>query len=111
MPKKGKLPMTPPELLERLRTAWTTTQPIAKPATAGDANRGAIDAAGTVANMESVRADGIAVERCTHHILPFDAIEYEDPRRPGFIRSDCRLCGCFLGYRPMGNPIHFECRG
>jgi hypothetical protein len=109
--KKEQLAMTSPELLEQLRTAWTTTQPTAKPATVGDAKRGTIDAAGTVANMESVRAGGIAVERCTYHIPPFDAIEYEDQRRPGFIRSDCRLCGCFLGYCPKGNPIDLECRG
>lgn len=37
---------------------------------------------------------------CRYHIMPFDAIEDEDPRRPGAIRSVCRHCGRFLGYRP-----------
>jgi hypothetical protein len=37
---------------------------------------------------------------CRYHIMPFDAIESEDPRRPGVIRSDCRHCGQFLGFRP-----------
>ena len=38
---------------------------------------------------------------CLSHIPPFDAVESPDPSRHGWIRSDCRKCGKFLGYRPQ----------
>lgn len=91
-----------PELLERLRNAWKTTL-----ATEPDPR----NAPPVVAGLESVRAGGVAIAPCTHHMPPFDAIEFEDPRRPGFIRSDCRLCGRFLGYRPKANCLNLEGRG
>jgi hypothetical protein len=91
-----------PELQKRLQDAWKT--PPAK-------ERKPTEATTVVSNLASVRAGGVAIERCSFHIPPFDAIEWEDPQRPGYIRSDCRLCGCFLGYRPKDNRLHFEGRG
>ncbi len=43
---------------------------------------------------------GVAIERCKSHLPPFDAIESADAFRPGWLRSTCRRCGKFLGYRP-----------
>lgn len=37
--------------------------------------------------------------RCVCHIAPFDTIDRPDQSRIGWIRSQCRLCGAFLGYR------------
>jgi hypothetical protein len=37
--------------------------------------------------------------RCITHIPPFTSIDTEPNDRPGWIRSRCKLCGTFLGYR------------
>jgi hypothetical protein len=103
MPKESKQTMTPPpELLEQLRTVWLSP-PTKAPGTK--------DAAASIASIDAVRHGGVAVDRCASHILPFNAIESEDPKRPGFIRSDCKLCGRFLGYRPKDYRVNFECHG
>ncbi len=56
----------------------------------------------SVALVESLRVQsvGVSMEHCETHLPPFDAVETKDTRRPGWIRSDCRLCGRFIGYRP-----------
>lgn len=38
-------------------------------------------------------------EPCQGHPQPLDMIDEPDKSRPGFIRSKCRHCGKFLGYR------------
>ena len=37
--------------------------------------------------------------RCSTHLPPFDTNDTADPRRPGWVRSECRKCGAFHGYR------------
>lgn len=38
--------------------------------------------------------------RCLAHIDPREWLDEPAPRRPGYILTTCRRCGCFLGYRP-----------
>ncbi len=94
--------MTPPELLKKLQSAWNPT-PNDTNETDGKSKR--------VESIDAIRSGGVAIKPCEFHIPPFDAIESEDPTRPGCIRSDCRLCGRFLGYRPKDNRVHFKSRG
>ncbi len=78
---------TPTEILNQLQAAWTTA---AITSVEGLQKRptkfGGVLLAGNTA-------------RCREHLPPFDAIEKPDKRRLGFIRSKCRHCGKFLGYR------------
>ena len=43
--------------------------------------------------LESLRS------RCRPHNNPDNYIDVPDDRRPGWVRSKCKLCGCFVGYR------------
>lgn len=38
--------------------------------------------------------------RCLTHTNPADWLDEPARNRPGYIRTVCRRCGCFLGYRP-----------
>lgn len=38
--------------------------------------------------------------RCLTHTDPADYLDEPASNRPGYIRTVCRRCGCFLGYRP-----------
>lgn len=37
--------------------------------------------------------------RCRPHNSADNYIDTPDDRRPGWVRSTCKLCGCFVGYR------------
>jgi hypothetical protein len=92
--------MTPAEVLERLRLEWCKEQD-----TSAESGKGA---SASISDLEPAAIGGLAIAACVNHLQPFDAIEREEHTRPGFIRSDCRRCGRFLGYRPKGNFVHFE---
>ncbi|KLU05885.1 hypothetical protein RISK_002517 [Rhodopirellula islandica] len=38
---------------------------------------------------------------CRPHNNPDNYIDTPAQGRPGWIRSTCRVCGCFIGYRPI----------
>lgn len=52
-----------------------------------------------VAKSIDLERVGVSTSVCRSHLLPFDAVEQRDPKRPGYTRSTCRRCGRFLGYR------------
>ncbi len=79
---------TTAEILNQLQTAWNVGS-IASTVKATPAEPKQIG---------EVRLSG-NTSRCTKHLLPFDAIDEPDKSRFGFIRSKCRHCGRFLGYR------------
>ncbi|QDV57202.1 hypothetical protein [Rosistilla oblonga] len=37
--------------------------------------------------------------RCRPHNNPENYIKVPDDQRRGWVRSTCKLCGCFIGYR------------
>lgn len=93
--------MTDAALLDRLRAAWQSTQePQEAVLTHSDAGTTVEPVSVTIGELDAVKAAGVAVDRCRWHVQPFDAVEEPDRRRPGWIRSSCRLCGALLGYRP-----------
>ncbi|MDP1561995.1 MAG: hypothetical protein Q8M16_11505 [Pirellulaceae bacterium] len=77
---------TPAEILTQLQAAWGVV-----PAVSGSP-------AFVSPVLELLGYCG-KFEPCGAHVPPFDAVEETDNRRPGFIRSKCRQCGRFLGYR------------
>lgn len=84
--------MTPPldaELLDRLRAAWNATG--TPPEQAGDRLTELLPRR-TVAAARMVR--------CEAHGEPSQWEDEPAPYRPGWIRSTCRTCGGFVGYRP-----------
>lgn len=88
--------MTEAALLDRLRAAWDVPQERTGPPETHAATR---TGSKSVADLDAVKAAGVAVVRCGWHVQPFDALEEADRSRPGYVRSSCRLCGAFLGYR------------
>ncbi len=80
------------DLLAQLQDAWETLPtPAPTPTFKQEA--------------EPVATTPIRLERptriCASHTPPFDMIEQAVPKRPGFVRSTCRACGRFLGYREV----------
>lgn len=89
-----------PELLAQLQTAWVSpvcdVSPVAvAPTVETPEPRKAI----TGAPQATIPHNAGTVTECGSHLPPFDAIEERDPKRFGFVRSTCRLCGRFLGHR------------
>jgi hypothetical protein len=37
---------------------------------------------------------------CSPHNNPANYVDAPDPKRRGYIRTTCRVCGRFVGYRP-----------
>lgn len=69
--------------------------------TSGGENGGTRDAqeadllAGPIQTRPAARSTG-----CGVHLPPFDAVEWTNNRRPGWVRVTCRRCGRFLGNHP-----------
>ncbi len=89
-----------PELLAQLQTAWGSpvcdVSPVAiAPTIETREPRKAVTGAPNATTPHNAGT----VTACGSHLPPFDAIEERDPKRFGYVRSTCRLCGRFLGYR------------
>ena len=63
--------------------------------TSGNARRSEVQSHGT---REATLARGTS-ERCSQHIDPQDWLDKPAPGRPGWVRSTCRRCGTFVGFR------------
>lgn len=87
-------------LLDSLQAAWGQAEAVTRPGPRPMA----------ITSLPAVVGGGVATVRCQSHLPPFDAICTPDPKRRGWIRSQCRLCGRFLGYRPGANGIDLESR-
>lgn len=110
------------DLQDKLRALWSTDPVDTAPSrtkstmTHDDDELGFPEAkqtghvAGAISDLDAVRFGGVAVVGCGIHSPPFDAVEEPEPRRPDWIRSTCRLCGRFLGYRPMQNSVQTKSR-
>ena len=48
--------------------------------------------------------------QCRPHNNPDNYLDTPDSNRPGWIRTTCRICGKFIGYRPDSSIDKFDCR-
>lgn len=92
---------TPADVLNQLKTAWTTAA-VASVLPTTDAP--AADLLATDAPQNKPKQFGGVLlsqktEPCRGHSQPLEMIDEPDKARSGFIRSKCRHCGKFLGYR------------
>jgi hypothetical protein len=46
----------------------------------------------------------LLTQDCRPHNRPEKYIDAPDPNRPSWIRTTCRVCGRFIGYRPTSYP-------
>jgi len=81
---------TAPNVLQSLQAAWLPPPDTPVP---GETS--------IVVYAISTAGCGVSIEACSHHIPPFDAIVTRDPKRNAWDRLACRLCGRFIGYRPV----------
>jgi hypothetical protein len=84
---------TPTDILNQLRNAWN----------AGAVASGEPGGGITKPQAEPKQFGGVLLtgktEPCGVHSPPLEMIDEPDKSRSGFIRSKCRHCGRFLGYR------------
>lgn len=95
---------TPQHILDQLTAAWGSAAAIhPAPIQAAPIHSKPIDLARAQAEPKHVTPAPVRLERptpiCSGHASPFDLIDERDPKRPSYIRSTCRACGRFVGYR------------
>ena len=58
-----------------------------------------------VSTLRERKADVLTTlrSRCRPHNNPSNYIDLPDIRRPGWVRTTCKLCNCFVGYRYTDN--------
>lgn len=99
---------TPPDILAKLRNAWERTGgdlaafgSVSVDLPTDREKRGTATA--QAATIEPKRVSEPLPKpstRCGVHLPPFDAVEWTNNRRPGWVRVTCRRCGRFLGNHP-----------
>ncbi len=70
--------MTDPTILAQLQAVWSQSVPV-------------------------VLTKPDKPKLCGQHINPNDWSDEPTLERPGWIRTTCKLCGAFIGYRPNGD--------
>lgn len=87
---------TPADILNQLQRAWASTAVATVRATTNEPTN-------QQPPQEPKQFAGVLLtgktEPCQGHPQPLVMIDEPDKSRPGFIRSKCRHCGKFLGYR------------
>ena len=101
---RGEKKISTLELVKQLMASQLTPAPTlveCTPALAGIAGRAEGDHA--KGDQQPTPTPTHRPARCITHIPPFTSIDTEPNDRPGWIRSRCKLCGTFLGYRLKAN--------
>ena len=84
---------TNPDLLAQLQAAWQSApSPVAVSAEVPDAP-----------TIIPVGEEPSGPTRCLQHIDPKNWLDATVAGRPGWIRTTCRRCEAFVGYRPVYN--------